>query len=232
MSSSQNDPPADGHPRVWFTLPQAFTRLPSPVDEPADWDRYLDGVRPDGLPQNAWDALRDQYTAVRTIEGLNGVVGAAVCIAEVEDRFSMGYLTVSFVASRHTDPVSAAEGIYRVQTDRGGPGLSGAGPFDSGRPGVTGEFTSPGRLVLAAELPVGPAVAVLTRQVVAAPPSDLYPDEVQVRVGMAQVFVPAPGRPFVAVLTLVSPTPQDFDEYARVLGEMACTVRFDEPAAA
>jgi hypothetical protein len=75
-----------------------------------------------------------------------------------------------------------------------------------------------------------PAVTVLTRQVVTARPSERDPDGLRVPIGMAQVFIPAPDRPYVVVLTLMTPTPDDFDDYARAMAAMACTVRFDDPA--
>ncbi len=216
---------------MWFDLPDAFTRIPSPpdeADETDEWAHFLDEVLPPG--EAAWDAVREQYTAIRRIENLQGVAGTAVCSGEMDDHLTMAYLTVAFAPSRHGDPLIAAEGLYRTQVNQGGPALGGAGDFDADLPGVAGRLTSPGRLVLAMDLPAGPAVTVLTRQVVTARPSERDPDGLRVPIGMAQVFIPAPDRPYVVVLTLMTPTPDDFDDYARAMAAMACTVRFDDPA--
>ena len=217
---------------MWFDLPDAFTRIPSPpdgVDETGEWERFLDEALPPG-EETAWDAVREQYTAIRRIENLQRVAGTAVCSGEMDDHLTMAYLTVAFAPSRHGNPLIAAEGLYRTQVNRGGPAPGDAGDFETTLLGVAGQLTSPGRLVLAVDLPVGPAVTVLTRQVVTAEPGEGHPDGLRVPIGMVQVFIPAPNRPYVLALTLMTPTPDDFDDYTRAMAAMACTVRFDDPA--
>lgn len=96
------------------------------------------------------------------------------------------------LASSGRDNAIAAEAAYRVQLEAGRETPDdGAERADSAF-GVPGEFTSPGRLALAVDLPAGPAVTVLNRQLVTAPPSETYPDGIDLPLGNIQVFIPAP----------------------------------------
>lgn len=225
---------AEGKPQVRFQLPDSFVEVPSPdggAEAAEEWSRYLDDVVPvgEGIPS---ESIKQQYTKMRQLESLQGVVGSAICYGEVDDRITLAYLTVAFAPSQHADAVVAAEGIYRTQVELGGEGRSAGGDDSGVRSGAcTSEQTSPGRLVQAVDLPVGPAVTVLTRQVMSAPPTQHYPDGIEVPSGMIQVFVPAPGRSYVLLLTLMTPTPDDLDDYAVLMADMAATITFDaEPS--
>lgn len=204
------------------------TRASGGQDEPGEWERYLDEVLPsdEDIPR---EVIKEQYTQLRQMEDLQGVVGSAVCCGEMDDHLTMAYLTVAFAPSGHDDPIVAAEAIYRVQLEAGRETPDDGAERAGSMPGVPGEFTSPGRLVLAVDLPTGPGVTVLRRQLVTAPPSETYPDGIELPLGTIQVFIPAPGRSYLVVLTLMTPTPDDFDEYAEA---MASTVSFepDDPA--
>ncbi|WP_419995864.1 hypothetical protein [Streptomyces boninensis] len=227
-----------------YSLPEEFLAIPDPTRE-ADWTSAAAELMPEASAEEHERYARQMIAALPTLFDLEETLtDVALCLGYEDGddgyQISMGLLVVAARRSEHTDPLIAAEGVYRAKEKT----------FFADDPRMeTIDFErAKGRqgtrdTLLAAKLPCGPgvmsaSVRTISRtdlEAIAAGAGDdmagspaMVPE--QVPMATLQLIIPAP-RDYFVYVTITTPTVALLDSYTGRLSYIARTFSFDVPEA-
>jgi hypothetical protein len=195
-------------PGVWFRWPPGFH--PLPVGPGGSADRLLAVLFP-RTPEydEVRAAAQEVWSALGALQRDNGILAAGMCNARLGERVTGAYVSLSLVPMNYESVEVAALGMHAVL----------AGSTDDADP--VGGVLRDGTYVVGVRLPAGPAVVTTELREVGT--------DLTVPVGVLQVRMPAPGYQALLVITLMTPTLEDFSAYCQDGAALAASVRFEQP---
>jgi hypothetical protein len=209
-------PPAAPPFTVELDLPPDFHRLPPP--DAAGGADGTDGTDPinafvralfPAADADRGRALIDHYTRIAATAAITRAGLVAVCMGRRMDRggerVTSAVLTVG-MAPREGDALVAIEGITAIGRERGPSTVE----------------------IVRTNVPAGPAVATIRTRTLRLPAADSPTgEEIRLDIGYVQAFLAVVGHPVLVVLTLMTPTPEDLVDYARLTGTCLSSVRVE-----
>jgi hypothetical protein len=194
---------------VRLDLPPDFHRLPPPDAGGADpINAFVRALFP-AADADRGRALIDHYARIAATAATLKAGIVAVCMGRrmdrVGERVTSALLTVGIVP-REGDALVAIEGIAAIARERGP---------------LTVE-------IVRTDVPAGPAVATIrTRTLRLLAADSPTGEEIRLEIGYVQAFLSVVGHPALVVLTLMTPTPEDLVDYARLTGSCLSSIRVE-----
>lgn len=193
-------------PEVWIGFPDDFHDLP--IDGDGDWEAraraFLSLVPVDRPSEHEAAALQHLRAYAEMLQNA-GVVKALACIGRIEDRLTTASIMVSWVpAADDAAAEVAATGLSHAMQAR-----------------------HPERDIHVIELPVGPAVAAVSEEVLES--ADESTPDVSLSIRTIEVSIPIEGSRWVLVLALSTPCQVDWEDYSAIFAEVCRSIRFADP---
>jgi hypothetical protein len=191
---------------VQLDLPPDFHQLPPPDADPIN--AFVRALFPTADADRG-RALIDHYARIAATAATIKAGIVAVCMGRrmdrVGERVTSALLTLGIVP-REGDALVAIEGIAAIARERGPSTVE----------------------IVRTDVPAGPAVATIRTRTLRLPAADSPTgEEIRLDIGYVQAFLAVVGHPALVVLTLMTPTPEDLVDYARLAGSCLSSIRVE-----
>jgi hypothetical protein len=195
-------------PPISFVVPESFHGLPiaaTPEERAALAETFVRDLYPEGS-DDLWTPAAPYYAALGEAMGDQGLAYSAMGLFSIDEGIAHCSFTVAAVASDHPSPEVAALGIREI---------------------LVREETNDARWL---DLPCGPAVSCVTlREYVIGAELTASGEEVKLRMGQIQVYVPFPTGPYTAVFTLDTAAVNYWGEFSEMTMAILRSVSFAQP---
>jgi hypothetical protein len=198
-----------GIPPLEFVVPESFHALPvaASAEERAELAaEFVRELYPNGNDE-LWTAAAPQYAALGEAMGGQGLDYAAMGLFSIDEGIAHCSFTVTAVESDHPSVEVAANGIREI---------------------LVRDETNDARWI---DLPCGPAISCVTlREFVIGAELTASGEEVRLRMGQAQVYIPFPTGPYTAIFTMDTTAVDYWGEFSELTLAILRSVGFAQDA--
>jgi hypothetical protein len=195
-------------PPLYFVVPESFHALPiaaTPEERAALAEEFVRDLYPEGSDE-LWTPAAPYYATLGEAMGNQGLAYSAMGLFSIDEGIAHCSFTVAAIASDHPSPEVAALGIREI---------------------LVREETNDARWL---DLPCGPAVSCVTlREYVIGAELTAGGEEVRLKMGQVQVYVPFPTGPYTAVFTLDTAAINYWGEFSGMTMAILRSVSFTAP---